>query len=356
MEILSGYTHENSVHCLLDGARRRIDSSKSRSFQKSIFTGQNIFFMLKQVFLLEEKPIIFKIFVLVLLILLSTLITFFVGLLAAIPLFDANATTLLQEAGQLATTRDIQIMKFLQVINQLGVFIIPSLLFAWMASRQPRRFLGADQLPDRLSVLATAVLIFTMLPAVSWLISVNEHMQLPDRLDSIETWMRNSEEQAARLTRAFLDVETYTGLAFNIFMVGIVASLGEELLFRSVLIRLFKQWFGNIHVAVIVSSILFSLFHLQFFGFLPRLLLGLVMGYLFVWSGSLWLPVIAHFVNNASAVVVYFFYFKGATSTPVEEFGHVENNYIFASSIALSIGLLIFIYLKNERAGNLLKD
>jgi membrane protease YdiL (CAAX protease family) len=312
--------------------------------------------MLKNVFLLEGKPVLFKIFVLILLILLSTLITFFTGLLAAIPLFDASPAMLLQEAGKLQSAKDIQIMKFLQIINQLGVFIIPSLLFAWMASTQPWRYLAAHKLPDRLSVLVTALLIFTMLPTVSWLISINEQMQLPGWLSGLEAWMRSSEEQAARLTRAFLDVETYSGLAFNIFMVGVVASLGEELLFRSVMIRLFKQWFGNIHVAVIVSSILFSLFHLQFFGFLPRLMLGLVMGYLFVWSGSLWLPVIAHFVNNASAVVVYFFYFKGATDRPVEQFGNIENNYLFVLSIALSISLLLVIYLKNKREGNFLKD
>jgi len=271
--------------------------------------------MLKKVFLLEEKPILFK----------------------------------CRRTGR-------QIMKFLQIINQVGVFIIPSLIFAWIASTRPWRYLAAHKVPDGFSVLGTVLLIFTMLPAVSWLINVNEQMQLPGWLDGLEAWMRNSEEQAARLTHAFLDVETYAGLAFNIFMVGVVASLGEELLFRSVLIRLFKQWFGNIHVAVIISSILFSLFHLQFFGFLPRLMLGLVMGYLFVWSGSLWLPVIAHFVNNASAVVVYFFYFKGVTDRPVEQFGYVENNYLFALSLALSIGLLMIIYLKNKREGNFLKD
>jgi len=317
---------------------------------------KNYITMLKMIFSLDGKPMMFKILVLVLLILLSALLTFFIGLLIAIPLFGANPTELLQNAGLLQSARDLNILRFFQVINQLGVFILPSLVFAWMVAARPWHFLGANRFPDMLSVIATVLLIFTILPSIAWLIAFNEQLQLPAWLQGLEVWMRNSEDEAARLTKAFLNVESTGGLIFNIFMVGVVASVGEELLFRSVLIRLFKEWFGNIHVAVFISSMLFSMFHLQFFGFLPRFVLGMVMGYLFVWSGSLWLPVIAHFVNNASAVLVYFFYFRGDIEDSVERFGTLENNYLFAFSILVSGGLLLLINLKNQNLKTAFKD
>jgi uncharacterized protein len=299
--------------------------------------------MLKEVFSLTDKPVLFKLLVLALMILFSTFISFFIGLLLAVPFFGSNPAQLIQEASITGPGANTTLLKYFQIINQLGVFIIPSLILAWLASHRPAEFLGLVKFPDTMSVLATAILIFTILPTITMLISINEQMLLPKWLSGIEEWMRRSEKQAAHLTETFLKVKSIGGLLFNVFMIGVVASVGEELLFRSVLINLFKKWFGNVHTAVFISSVLFSMFHLQFYGFLPRFVLGAVFGYLFVWSGSVWLPIFAHFVNNTSAVLVYYYYFNGKIETPVERFGAVDNNYLFAFSLAISAVLLWMI-------------
>src|SRR5207344_1198984 len=95
-------------------------------------------------------------------------------------------------------------------------------------------------------------------------------------------------------------------LAINLFIIAFLPALGEELFFRGMMQKLFSQLTKNNHLAIIITSIIFSAIHLQFYGFLPRMVLGIFLGYLLVWSGSLWLPILAHFVNNASAVLFTF--------------------------------------------------
>jgi hypothetical protein len=307
--------------------------------------------------LLQEQSAIIRILVLVTLILGSTFFIFFIGVLTAMPFFGTDVLTLLSEAGSFSKPQDIYLMKYFQVVSQLGVFILPSLLFPLFITPKIFNYLQLDKFPTMLAALATILLIFTILPGINWLIQINQSLSLPQWLSSIEAWMRQSEAEAARLTEAFVNTKTIWGLLFNLFMIGVLASIGEELLFRGILVRLLNDWFKNVHLAVIVSAVLFSMFHLQFFGFLPRLMLGIVFGYLFVWSGSLWLPILAHFVNNASAVIVYYMYNKGNVETPVEEFGATENTSLFVASILLSIGLLFIIYFKGKtKTVQILKD
>ncbi|MFP4471716.1 MAG: CPBP family intramembrane glutamic endopeptidase [Bacteroidales bacterium] len=243
----------------------------------------------------------------------------------------------------------ISMMKFFQVINQLGIFIIPSVIFALLVTNNVAGYLSLDRFPRAVSALLTILLIYTMLPAIHALVQVNEHLQLPGNLEGLEEWMKESESAAARLTEAFLNTGSPMGLLFNLFMVGVLAAVGEELLFRSVLIRLFRGWFGNVHMAVIVSSLLFSAFHLQFYGFLPRFMLGLVFGYLFVWSGSVWLPILAHFVNNASAVIVYFLANKGVLKEDVKDFGATDNYLLLIIATLISFLIGGYIYFSERR-------
>ncbi len=293
---------------------------------------------------IERQPPFLQLLLLIVLVLTSMFFTFFVGVLLALPFFGLDVLSLLSEAARLETSGDIAMMKYFQMVSQVGVFILPSIVFALLASSYFIKYLKLDRLPHLTTVGASVILIFTILPFINWLMQVNEGLSLPDALGAIEEWMRTSEAEAARLTEAFLKTESLVGLMLNLFMVAVMAAIGEELLFRGVLIRIFKAWLRNVHLAVWLSAILFSMFHLQFFGFLPRFMLGLVFGYLFVWSGSLWLPILVHFLNNAAAVLVYYFYSHGSIQTPVEDFGTIESNPLFFFSILVSLGLMVFIY------------
>lgn len=299
--------------------------------------------------LLEGNPPFIQLIILVFLVLAGMLFSFFLSILIAIPFYGQDVMTVLTEGGDFSNPDFIALMKFVQITNQVGGFVIPAIIFTFLVSRNQSSYLGLNKFPKAGSAVFTILLIYLMLPAIHATVELNENMQLPDFLEGIENWMKESEADAARLTDAFLSATSLPALLLNLFMVGLLASVGEELLFRGVLVRLFGNWFKNIHLAVIVSSILFSAFHMQFYGFLPRFLLGLIFGYLFVWSGSLWLPILAHFINNASAVLVYYMVSKEVWQTDAEEFGATENDFLLAFSIVISMFLLGMIYIRERR-------
>lgn len=307
--------------------------------------------------LLQEFPPYLKLIFLLIIVLSALLLTMIAGLVIAVPFFGTEILSQLTEMGDVSAIMDnIPFQKYLQIVSQLGTFIIPSLLFAFLAHRKVWNYLALDEKPMLLTVILATCLILFILPFISWVMTVNEALQLPEFLSGLESWMKNSEEQAMKLTQAFLSDTTLKGLIVNLVMIGLLASIGEELLFRGVLIRLFREWFGNYHAAIWLSAILFSALHLQFYGFLPRMLLGVVLGYLFVWSGSLWVPIIAHFINNASAVFVAYLHNKGSIETDVESFGNYENTTIILMSFVISAGLLAVIYYQRKRNKRLMSN
>jgi membrane protease YdiL (CAAX protease family) len=132
-------------------------------------------------------------------------------------------------------------------------------------------------------------------------------------------------------------------------VIALIPAIGEELLFRGVIQgSIFKN--TNIHVAVLLTSIIFSAFHLQFYGFLPRMVLGILLGYSLAWSGSLWLPVLIHFINNGAAVV--FAWFSGLDQLPFNQdlIGtEPGDEWIIASSFVMTAGAMIIAFSKRKK-------
>lgn len=296
----------------------------------------------------RHSPLV-KLLALILIILFSTFITFFISVLCAVPFYGTDILNILAGGMDLTDYEEINLMKFFQIVSQVGIFVLPSVIFAWLSYGEIEKSLALRKFPTYQTSILTAILVFMMLPGIHLLIQFNESLQLPDFLQGIETWMQQKENDAMRLTESFLNTTSLGGLAINMLMIGVLASVGEELLFRSVLIRLLIDWFKNKHIAVILSAIIFSAFHLQFYGFLPRFALGVVFGYLFIWSGSVWLPILAHFVNNASAVMVTFLAKKGYIVTNAEDFGAIDNLPLLFVSLILTLALLSGIFLREKQ-------
>ncbi len=164
-------------------------------------------------------------------------------------------------------------------------------------------------------------------------------MTFPNALAGIGEWMKAKEAQADKLTEVFLQVKSPAGLTLNLLVIALIPALGEELLFRGLLQRLLGEWTKNIHVAVILTAVIFSSLHLQFFGFLPRFLLGLMLGYMLEITQSLWVPVFAHFVNNATLVILFYLHYNGFIATKMEDFGSSQNYFVIVLSLLLTVGL-----------------
>jgi membrane protease YdiL (CAAX protease family) len=168
-------------------------------------------------------------------------------------------------------------------------------------------------------------------------------------MHSLEVRIKSMEETAGRLTGLFLTGGDGFTLALNMFMIAVLPALGEEFLFRGVIQRLLTEWTANKHVGVWMAAFIFSFIHFQFYGFLPRFLLGLYFGYLLVWSSCIWVPVTGHFINNGVAVLYYHISTKPMGETNMDKLGtSKEYNYVLYLSIIIIALLLIFTYMKEK--------
>ena len=252
--------------------------------------------------------------------------------------------------NDLSSEKGLSLLKFFQVIQSIGLFIIPPVVVAYFFHAKPAVYLQVKKIPYGKSILLVIAIVYFSEPLINWLSEVNSNLVLPQWMDGLQNWMKESEDQASKLTKAFLETGSVSDLFFNIFMIGLLPALGEELLFRGVIQKLLKKLTGNAHAAIWLSAILFSALHMQFFGFLPRLLLGAMFGYMLEWSGSLWLPIIAHFVNNATAVVAYYLQEKGIIGKNIEEVGTSSDgtSYLVFISIIFLFILFRLLYLNNK--------
>ena len=239
-------------------------------------------------------------------------------------------------------------LRTFQIINQIGIFIFPPIAFAWLISERPLNFLGISK-PRAGQMILAIIAVLSIAPVINVLVQWNEGLTLPHMFRGIENWMRNTEENAARLTENFLNAGNPADLALNLLMIGILPALGEELLFRPAFIGVLKKMFRNVHWPVMISAIVFSAFHLQFFGFFPRLVLGILMGYLYVWSGSLWVPALAHFVNNSVVVVVSWLFQNQFIEKNLTDLEGAGSWPYVAISVVLTALVMTGVYISGKR-------
>jgi len=156
-----------------------------------------------------------------------------------------------------------------------------------------------------LFLLATIFMV-VFSPTMEWIANLNMSMSLPESFKSIEDWMREKEDSMAVLTKSMVMVDSWGLLLVNIFAIAVMPAIAEEYFFRGSMMKIFDRMFINRHVSIWVTAIIFSAIHVQFFGFVPRMLLGAFFGYMLLWTQNIWIPILAHFINNATVVILHF--------------------------------------------------
>jgi len=201
---------------------------------------------------------------------------------------------------------DIQLLKWMQLIAATFSFVVPPIVFAYLISKKPWKNLGFQPKTHSLQLLLSVLSVFVITGVIAYTFQLNQNIQLPSAFSAVEDILKTMEETAERLTIAFIETDNILGLLFNIIIIGVIPAIGEELLFRGALQGSIERWTKNGHLAIWISAFIFSAIHLQFYGFFPRLILGLLLGYLFFWSRNLWIPIAVHFVNNTYQVIAYY--------------------------------------------------
>lgn len=239
-------------------------------------------------------------------------------------------------------------MKIGQGLSSIFMFVIPPIAYYFITRKERQMHdLGLRRLArPRGLILIGVALMFVSIPFSTRLTTWNENMNFGGAFATLENYLKMLEDTAQAATEKMLNVDSIGGLLFNLLIIALIPAVGEELTFRGVLQQSLTRKM-NPHIAIIISAAIFSFIHFQFYGFLPRMFLGILMGYMFYITNSLWTSILMHFVNNGSAVILYYLANKGVIED-AEHFGEIDNIYIIVAS-ALATTILILASWKASR-------
>lgn len=235
-------------------------------------------------------------------------------------------------------------LQITQICSQIIGFILPAVVYALIIKEKPFEYLGFNRLPSW-SLLGT-VAMFTVIPFISAISEWNDSMVFPESMAALEKQLRALNDSMNALSETMMNGGS---LLINLLIFGVLAAISEELLFRSVIQQSLMNIVKNSHVAIIATAVIFSAFHGDFFGFVPRLFLGLMLGYMFYLSGSIIPSMLMHFVNNAIIVMLYFLNKKELIYINVDTFGQTDNLLVIILSLTVTIAIFWICYRYKNR-------
>ncbi|HYV93729.1 MAG TPA: type II CAAX endopeptidase family protein [Chitinophagales bacterium] len=232
----------------------------------------------------------------------------------------------------------VNALKFLQFTQTLGLFLIPALLFAKLKFPEGD-YLRLNAKTNFLFVLLGILILVTASPIIDFTYYLNQRLEFPSFLSRLEKAVNDAEHANAQFTFLFIKTPRPTDLWINLIVIALVPAISEEVFFRGCLQQVFKEWTKNIHWAVWLGGAVFSFAHFEFYGFVPRMLLGALLGYLFVWSGSLWMPIIVHAFNNGAQIVLSYLHEHGKIQYDIAS-NQMESVWVTIIATVICIGLL----------------
>lgn len=170
----------------------------------------------------------------------------------------------------------------------------------------------------------------------------NAQLDLPESMSEMESWMKEMETQLMELTKFLTDFQTIPELLTGILVIGVFAGIGEEMFFRGVVQPKMKLYTNSAHWGIWLTAIIFSAIHVQFYGFLPRVFLGALFGYLYMYSGSLVYPILAHIFNNSLTVIVVYMANQGMVDFDLESTDTVSYPAAIIGLLVLMVGFFYF--------------
>jgi membrane protease YdiL (CAAX protease family) len=239
-----------------------------------------------------------------------------------------------------ANPQGVMALKLNQALISIAIFIVPAFLFCRAIEKNPIRFLQLKQPTKFYNYLFIIILIILAIPVSSWLLELNQNFHLPAYYKDFETFLRGDEAFAKLQMEAFVNANSISQLLFNIVIVAVIPAISEEIFFRGCLQNFVQRCFYNLHVSVIFTAIIFSAIHGDYFGFLPRFMFGLVLGYAFAYSGNIWVSIVGHFLNNCITIVAYFI----AQKNP--EIAFLKDDYSFPIIFTIIgfIGIVVILF------------
>lgn len=264
----------------------------------------------------------------------------FIGFFAAIPFYSGTVLQMVEDMKQPTEHPEMRvILMIMQGFGTLiGLILIPSLLL----KRQGISVTGFFRRPFYLQAFVLVVVIVLSFIIVDSVIAVwNQNIHFPEWMASFERWARATEDQLAKFSEFVTRFDSFDAMILGLVVIAVLPAIGEEIVFRGMIQRDLFRATNNIHVAIWTSAIIFSAFHLQFFGFVPRMLLGALFGYFYYWSDSLLIPILAHLVNNGLIVISLYLYQGGVIEVDMESEVAAPWSAVISSAVIMTILLFL---------------
>ncbi|MDB5232663.1 MAG: family intrarane metalloprotease [Chitinophagaceae bacterium] len=234
---------------------------------------------------------------------------------------------------------------FQRLLQGVGAFVslgIPALLFGIIASKKPFEYLGFNNVVSGKQVFVIVLLLVPASMLTGSLGELTRHIPLSAELTGK---FKALEDAYMAQVMVLANMKTSFDLFLSLLILALLPAIFEEMLFRGGFQQMFMRLFKNIHVAIIVTSVVFSAFHVSFYGFLPRLFLGVALGYIFYYSRNLWLNILFHFLNNALVIVqMYILTKQGRLTTKAMD----ESAPLWYGLAAIPILLMLFVSFRKE--------
>lgn len=256
--------------------------------------------------------------------------------------------------GRIMTANIAGALRISALVQDVLAFIVPAVGTAMLVTRRPAVLLCLTRKPAVPLLLLVVAMAFISVPAQEAVVYWNYNIRLPESMAAVEEMFRRLEESAAQSLQAITGDTSIAGLILNILVLGIGAGVAEELLFRGCFQRLLTTAGVNAHVAIWTVAFVFSAMHFQFFGFVPRMLLGAYFGYLLLWSGSIWVPVAAHALNNTLYTVAEFYRLRYSDVPAADNMPELWPTITTAASVVLTAVIIFLIcsYCRRHPAGD----
>ncbi|MEX1240450.1 MAG: CPBP family intramembrane glutamic endopeptidase [Cyclobacteriaceae bacterium] len=291
----------------------------------------------------EKHPVINLIVILLMVGLGFVIVGPIIGFFIALPFYEGGVVRLGEAIQHPLDNPDIKIPLYIiqGCATFIGLIVAPA-VFLMREQRSLADFFRQKGLAW-IPVLVTAALVIIFMAVNSIFIEWNASFDFPEFAREFETWAREREETATELTEFLTSFASSGEMILALIIIAVLPAIGEEIVFRGLIQNELYRGTKNIHVSIWFAAILFSAIHFQFFGFVPRLLLGALFGYLYYWSGNLMLAILAHFVNNGVSVVALYMYQKGTFEFDLESQESAPPNVVIMSAV-LTAGLLYYFY------------
>ncbi len=270
----------------------------------------------------------------------------FVAILIVTKLYHLSLIQVMEMVTNISEYPDYKIAIYIiQGLSAVFAFILAPLVFLRFVEKKPLSILNSSKQIELVPVIL-ALLISIVFMAVNFKIAEwNAQMVFPEFLRNVETWMRLQEDKLQEATYFLTTINTPFELTLAMVVIAIIPAIGEELLFRGLIQNQLRSWTRNAHWAVWITAIIFSAIHIQFYGFVPRMLLGVLFGYMYLWSGNLLYPILAHFANNGFQILMIYLYSSEFTDFNIDNADTIPWTVFFTSSL---ISIVLVLYYRHQ--------